>query len=95
MTPDLAEYYGRDPYAELVHSFTHPAAMAAVARLYGLSPVDPAQARVLDLGEPGDRLLLVLETALLQCGHGGRERVIASGVRAAADGDQQGDGQQQ
>jgi SAM-dependent methyltransferase len=50
MTDALDEHYRAPPYPPLVHPFTHPAALAAVARLFGLDTPDPVRGRVLELG---------------------------------------------
>lgn len=60
MSDPLAERYRRIPYPALIHDLAHPAALAAVARLYGLSPADPAGARILELGCcRGDNLMSI------------------------------------
>ena len=50
MTDDLNERYHAPPYPPLVHPFTHPGALAAVARLFGLDAPDPIRSRVLEVG---------------------------------------------
>jgi len=46
------------PYAGLPFPQTHPGRLAAMARLFGLSPPDPAHCRVLELGcASGDNLI--------------------------------------
>ena len=46
----VAESYNITPYAGNPYYHTHPSVLAAYGSLYGLSPPDPAQCRVLELG---------------------------------------------
>jgi methyltransferase-like protein/trans-aconitate methyltransferase len=46
----LAESYDSTPYAGNPYYYTHPGVLAAYGVLYGLSPPNPAECRVLELG---------------------------------------------
>jgi len=46
----VAESYDRKPYAGNPYYYTHPSVLTAFGVLYGLSPSDPAECRVLELG---------------------------------------------
>jgi methyltransferase-like protein/2-polyprenyl-3-methyl-5-hydroxy-6-metoxy-1,4-benzoquinol methylase len=46
----VAKSYDRTPYAGNPYYYTHPGVLAAYGALSGLSPSDPAQCRVLELG---------------------------------------------
>jgi methyltransferase-like protein/SAM-dependent methyltransferase len=48
--PATLDHYEDVPYQSIPFPDTHPAHLAVIGRLFGLSPADPARARVLELG---------------------------------------------
>jgi len=44
------DHYAEVPYQSIPFPDSHPSHLAAIGRLFGLSPADPARARVLELG---------------------------------------------
>ena len=57
---DLEKSYDEMPYESLPYPETHPANTAMVARLFGLTPPDFRNARVLELGCSGGGTLAPL-----------------------------------
>ena len=59
-TPSESTYYDTLPYDSYSFPYSHPARLAAVARLFGLTPPENKKFRVLELGSASGGNLIPL-----------------------------------